>query len=198
MKRSIEKMSLLEIAALWRLNFLSAEDISAVCMRLLEEGLDSADRRIAAFAGDSGLILSDIAPHFERILVSVNGRAIGRDEAILRILRLDLAAALAGYDLKDDVHLLLSRFASLSEHRLVRHPRRTLDQPDGVYAEQELGLGLGLEYVYGGFYAFDDIWHLSAQEQEVAKAELLDDLRKAVGELPDHLSVVLGAESRLT
>jgi len=87
----------------------------------------------------------------------------------------------------EGVQNVLYRFQSLSERRLVHNPRRSEDRPDGVYAEQELGL----EYIYGGFYAFDDIYHLSVDEQEAAKAELRQDLRNAVFELERHLAATI-------
>ena len=183
----IEIASPLEIASLWHLNFLNGDDVSVVCLRWLEEDLDRGNPDIAVFAGESGLANVDIAPAFGRALVSVVGRTIERDEAILRALRLHLAVALEG-DLMKEVELLIHRFRGLSGRRLVDNPRRSEDQPDGVYAEQELGL----EYVYGGFYAFDDIWHLSADEQETAKVALRQDLRNDVRELKDHLTVMLG------
>lgn len=87
----------------------------------------------------------------------------------------------------EGVQNLLYRFQGLSEQRLVHNPRRSEDRPDGVYAEQELGL----EYIYGGFYAFDDIHHLSAEQQETAKSELRQDLRNAVSELERHLAAMI-------
>jgi hypothetical protein len=186
MSSPVEIASPLEIASLWRLNFLSGDDVSAVCLRWLEENSDGGDPDIAAFAGEARLSAVEIAPTFDRVLVSLTGRSIGREEAILRALRLYLALALKG-DLMEGVHQVLYRFRGLSEQRLVHNPRRSQHHPDEVYAEQELGL----EYIYGGFYAFDDIQHLSAHEQEVAKAELRQDLRDAVSELEKHLAATL-------
>jgi hypothetical protein len=183
----IETASPLEIASLWRLGFLSGDDVAHVSMRWLEEDLDRGDPEIASFAGAAGLTISDIAPAFERALTMVVGRSIGHEEAILRALRLHLAVALDG-DLMEGVQQVLHRFQDLSEHRLVHNPRRSEHHPDGVYAAQELGL----EYIYGGFYAFDDIWHMSVDEQAAAKVELLQDLRSAVCELKDHLAATLG------
>lgn len=186
MNALIETASPLEVASLWRLNLLSGDDVAAVCLRWLEEDLDQGDVDIASFAGESGLVVAEIAPAFERSLTSIVGRSIGRDEAILRALRLHLALALAG-DLMEGVQNVLYHFQGLSEQRLVHNPRRLQDRPDGFYAEQELGL----EYIYGGFYAFDDIYHLSADEQEAAKAELRQELRDAVLELERHLATTL-------
>jgi hypothetical protein len=85
------------------------------------------------------------------------------------------------------VQLIIDRFRSLSDRRLVWNPRRAQDRPGEVFAEQNLGL----EYVYGCFYAFDDISHLSAEEQVVAETRLLVDLRQSVQELHDHLTATL-------
>jgi hypothetical protein len=187
MSSLVEVASPLEVASLWRLGFLTGDDVSAICMRWLEEDLDRGDPNVAAFAGEAGLSIVEIAPAFERALQSVGGRPIGRDEAILHALRLHLAAALEG-DLMTGVQNILYRFQGLSERRLVHNPRRAMDRPEGVYAEQELGL----EYIYGGYFAFDDIGHLSADEQEAAKAELRQQMRDAICELKDHLAASLG------
>ncbi|ENZ81205.1 hypothetical protein OR37_02914 [Caulobacter vibrioides OR37] len=48
-----------------------------------------------------------------------------------------------------------------------------------------------MEYVYGGFYAFDDIQHLTPDEQEVAKVELRHYLQNAVSELERHLALTI-------
>ena len=186
----VEIASPLEIASLWRLNFLCGDDLSAICLRWLEEDLDKGDPDIGAFAGQPQLTVSVSAVGFERALASLVGRSIDENEAILRALRLHLAAALTG-DLMKGVAEVIHRFGSLSDQRLVHNPRRSRDHPDGVYAEQELGL----EYVYSGFYAFDDIWHLSVDEQKLAEAELLQDLRNAVAELEAHLTAMLLGES---
>jgi len=178
-----EIASPIEIAALWRLNFLSADDISAVCLRWLEEDLDGGDIDIAFFAGERKLSVFEIAPRFERVLIDIVGGSIGREEAILRALRLYLALALEG-DLLEGVQEVILRFQDLSKDRLVYHPSRSKDHPDQDYAEQELGL----EYIYGGFYAFDDIAHLTADKQEVARAELLQQLRNDVAVLEQHLT----------
>jgi len=191
MNALISAASPAEIAALWRLSLLSGDDVAAVCMLWLERDLDRGDADIAAFAGQSGLVREEIAPVFERLLKDLVGRTMDRDEAILRALRLHLASALAGDDLIKGVQLVIDRFVALSGQRLVVNPRRTQDHPDEVYAEQNLGM----EYVYGGFYAFDDIWHLGADEQLIAEHELLVDLRQFVQELQDHLTAMVTDEA---
>jgi hypothetical protein len=188
---SIGEASPAEIAALWRLNLLSGDDVAAVCMDWLEGDLDHGDAAIAALAGQSGLVRDEIATVFERVLKDLVGRTMDRDEAILRALRFHLASALTGDDLVEEVQLVINRFGALSSQRLVVNPRRTQDNPGGVYAEQNLGL----EYVYGGFYAFDDIWHLGADDQLLAERELLVELRLRVHELNDHLTAMVGDEA---
>ena len=183
----IKAASPIEVASLWRLNFLGGDDVGRVCMKWLEEDLDRGDHEIAALAGETGVAVSDMAPAFERALARVVGRPVGQDEAILRALRLHLAIALEG-DLMEGVQQVIHQFQGLSERRLVQHPRRSKDRPDEVFAEQELGL----EYIYGGFYAFDDVQHLSGEEGRVANADLHRELRNAVRELEEHLTVALG------
>jgi hypothetical protein len=173
----------IEIASLWRLNFLSGDDVSAVCLRWLEADLDGGDPDIASLAGAPQLSVHEVAPAFERVLATLIGRSIQRDEAILRALRLYLAYALEG-DLLEGVHEVIWRFQDLSKKRLVHHPRRSADHPDEDYTVQELGL----EYIYGCFYAFDDLNHLGANEHKAAKKKLGEDLRTAVQELETHLA----------
>lgn len=99
-----------------------------------------------------------------------------------------LAAALQDGHLLEGVSLTLHRFAHLSDHRLVRNPRRTKDHPDGVYAAEELGL----EYIYERFHAFDDIT-LPFRERGPVEAALRNDLRRDVLELHDHLTSIMDA-----
>lgn len=176
----------MDLAALWRLGFLSGDDIAAICMRWLEEDLDRGDPDIADFAGRPGLTLAEAGPHFERTLELLVGRVIEREEAILRVLRMHLAAALQENRLLEGVSLALHRFADLSEYRLVRNPRRANDHPDGVYAAENLGL----EYIYGSFHAFDDIT-LPFSERGPVEAELRNVLRREVLELHDHLTSLI-------
>ena len=183
----IESASPIEIAALWRLNILSGYDVAAVCMLWLERNLDQGDVDIATFAGRSDLVREEIAPAFERVLKKLVGRAIERDEAILRALRLHLASALTEGNLTAGVQLIIDRFVGRSDTRLVHHPRRALDRSHEVYAEQNLGL----EYVYGRFYAFDDIGHLHRMGRLVIERQLTADLRESVRELHDFLTVML-------
>jgi hypothetical protein len=177
----------LEILALWRLNFLSGDDVADVCMLWLEHDLDGGDPDIAAFAGQRGLDRWAIAPTFERILNGLAGRIMERDEAIMRALRLHLGAALKGDDLRKGVQLVIDRFRDLSDRRLVHNPRRTQDRPDEIFAEQNLGL----EYIYGEFYAFDDVSHLSARRRSIVERKLLVALRQSVQELHDFLTETL-------
>ncbi|HEY9219434.1 MAG TPA: hypothetical protein VIO94_15410 [Phenylobacterium sp.] len=183
----LEVASPLDLAALWRLEFLTGDDIAAICMRWLEDDLDGGDPDIAAFAGRTDLTIGEAGPQFERALNSLVGRQVDREEAILRGLRTHLAAALQDDHLMEGVRLAVERFASLDESRLVRHPRRATDHPDGVYAEENLGL----EYVYGSFYAFDDIVALPAAEQAALRETLKRGLREDVLELHDHLARLL-------
>ena len=175
-----------DFAALWRLDLLSGEDIAAICMRWLEEDLDQGDPDIAVFAGRTDLTLAEAEPQFERILKMLAGRVVEREEAILRVLQMHLAAALQDDHLMDGVGLALDRFADLSDHRLVRNPRRANDRPDGVYAAENLGL----EYVYGSFHAFDDVT-LPFSERPPVEAALKSQLRNDVLELHDHLASII-------
>lgn len=177
----------LQIAALWRLDLLSPDEIAAVCMRWLEEGLDQIDPEVAALAGRQDLTLGDAGPTFAKILQTLIGRLIGEDEATLRALHLHLAASLKSEDFMGAVSLLLARFASRYDRRMVFNPRRARDHPDGDYAQQELGL----EYIYGGFYAFDDVQWLPQVERTAAEVRLMQQLREDVRELHDHLETEL-------
>ncbi|MDG2531212.1 hypothetical protein [Caulobacter endophyticus] len=177
----------LEIASLWRMNLLDGPAIAATCMRWLEADLDRGDATIAALAGDADLVVSAIAADFDRALQSLVGDMPENDEAILRALRLHLAFALADDDPRNRIGLMLGRFTHLSKRRLVHNPRRDPDRPDQRIAEQELGL----EYVYSGFFAFDDVEHWPPAERQAAEVRLLADLRQAARELHDHLTAVL-------
>jgi hypothetical protein len=193
MKSPVEIASPLEIAALWRLDFLSGDDVSAVCMRWLEEDSDRGDANIALFAGQDGLVREEIAPAFEHILEKMTSRTIATDEATLRALRLHLTSALEGDNLMPGVGLVIARFASRSDRRLVHLPSRSHDRPDVVFAEQNLGL----ERVYGRYYDFDDIDRLTFEGRPVTEVLLLAQLREAVQELHDHLCVILDGEQRV-
>jgi len=182
----LENASPLEVAALWRLDLLSGDDIAFICLRWLEEDLDQGDPSIAAFAGQSGLHRTEAGPAFERFLCTLIARPVEHDEALLIALHLHLAAALQD-DLMDGVALALSRFGDSSERRLVHNPRRAKDRPTTVFAEENLGL----EYVYGAYHAFDDIQHLTSAEHRAAAEALQDELREHVRELRDHLATVL-------
>lgn len=187
MPSPVDTATPLEIAALWSLGWVDGPDIAAVCMRWLEEDLDQGDADVAAFAGEPDLLVADAGPAFERSLKRLAGRIPDHDEALLIALRLHLAFILEGGDLLERTGSLIAHFRGQSERRLVRNPRRLADRPDGVYAEQELGL----EYVYGGFFAFDDVQAWPAAERLPAEAQMHVDLRQAVHELHDHLGVVL-------
>lgn len=186
MSAMIDEASPAEIASLWRLGLLDADDVGRVCMRWLEQALDGGNVEIASLAGRTGLAVRDLAPAFEGALAHLVGRGIERDEAILRALRLHLAWALQD-DLMEGVRRIVHHFHSLSDRRLVNHPRRREDRLDQEFAEQDLGL----EYVYGCYCGFDGMGHLSAEEREAAEAILLAELRCAVTELHDHLTATL-------
>lgn len=183
---SLDAASPLDLAALWRLDLLSGDDIATICMRWLEEDLDRGDPDIAAFAGRPDLTAAEAGAHFDRILELLVGRVVEREEAILRVLRIHLAAALQEDRLMEAVNLTLDRFADLPDYRLVRNPRRNNDRPDGAYAAENLGL----EYIYGSFHAFDDIT-VPVSEQPPREAALKSDLRKDVLELHDHLTSII-------
>jgi hypothetical protein len=67
----IEMASPIELAALWRLKFMTGDDVAAACLLWLEKDLDRGDPNIAAFAGETGLVVDEIAPAFERSLVNL-------------------------------------------------------------------------------------------------------------------------------
>ncbi len=142
-------------------------------------------------AGEHDLLVSDVAVDFERALNKLVGDIPQGDEAILITLRLHLAFALAGDDLLSGVLLLIQHFIALSEKRLVHHPHRIHDRPDQLFAQQELGL----EYIYGAYFAFDDIQHLRAQPEAHAEAhaDCLKALRDDTQVLYDHLTMVLSS-----
>ncbi len=188
----LEAASPLEIAALWRRDLLTGPEIASISMRWLEHGLDQGNADIAAFAGESNLLLREAGPAFGRFLHRLIGREMGEDEALLRALNLHLAAALDSDDLMEGVALVLARFVHVTERRLVHDPRRARDHPTGTYAEQELGL----EYVYGGYYAFDDIQHLGPAQRLAAEHQLRDELRADVRELHEHLTTGLHGPAR--
>ncbi len=189
MKRLIEIADPVEVAALWSLGHLAGDDIATVSLRWLEADIDRGDTDVAALAGEAHLNLSESGPAFARALRVVAGREVEGDEAVLRALRLHLAWAQGQDDIEEAVRSILARFVGLSERRLVRNPRRTEDQRDQRYAEDELGL----EYVYGLYHEFDDIGHLSPSARAAAEANLRAELREAVVILHDHLSAMLAA-----
>lgn len=188
--RVLEIASPLEVAALWRLGLLSGADIAFICMRWLEEDLDQGDASIAAFAGEPRLLLSEATPAFERVLEMLVARRVDHDEAMLIGLHLHLSAALQG-ELMENVRVVIGLFRGATERRLVHHPRRANDNPDTTFAEENLGL----EYVYGGYYAFDDIEHWPPAERGPAEEALRAELHEHVQELRDHLGVVLQASA---
>lgn len=184
---SVTKASPLEIAALHRLQLLSASEVGEICMGWLESGQYSGDLEIAALAGATYAEWSELAKPFDRVLQRLTTRELSEDEAILRALRRSLTVALETEPLREGVALLLARFIDRAERRLVRHPRRASDHPDGVYAQEELGL----EYIYGCYYAFDDLQHMGGDSRFVAASNLERDLRVCLRELRDHLTALL-------
>ena len=191
MARLVESASLTEFAALAQMELLRAEDISAYCMRLLEEDLDEGDALIAAFAGSRNPTSAEAGPAVSRILKLRGVRELSRNEATLWALRLHLAVALANADIVEGLSPVIERFGTLDTERLVTHPRRAPDHPDATYASEELGL----EYIYGNFYAYDEIefYRVPFEEQKALRARCLMNLRNGATELHEHLSTVLGA-----
>jgi hypothetical protein len=173
-----------ETAALWHLGLLTGDDVAAICLRWLTENIDGGNVDIACLAGQRGLEVSTIRSDFERGLRAVVGREIIGDEALLRSLHLHLRWAEADGDIVDRVGSLLRRFVGLFEKRLVHNPCRANDNPNERYAAEELGL----EYIYGGYYAFDDLVGLNEADRFTAEADLRAQLRVAVATLRLHLT----------
>jgi hypothetical protein len=188
MSAIVAAASPLELAALWRLDLLTARDVVQVCQAWLEEGLEEEAPDIAVLAGEIEPRLVDLRPRFERILAAVTGPPPSREAALLVALRLHLIVALVQPDERfvQAMDTVIARFVEVSERRLVVHPRRLADRPDEAIAEQELGL----EYVYGAYYELEDLRSDGAwiEDPVVARAEGLAALRKEAALLHDHLS----------
>ena len=155
MSAIVAAASPLELAALWRLDLLTARDVVQVCLNWLEEGLDDEAPDIAVLAGEVDPRIADLRPRFERVLVALAGAPLSRDQALPIALRLHLAVALVQPDARfvEAMDLVIARFAQASERRLVVHPARLANRPDEAFAGQELGL----EYVFGAYWELEDI-----------------------------------------
>jgi hypothetical protein len=190
MSAIIAAASPVELAALWRLDLLTARDVVQVCGAWLEQGLDDAAPDIAVLAGEVDPRLADLRPRFERVLVALTGSLPSRDQALPIALRLHLAVALVQPDTRfvEAMDLVMARFVPASESRLVVHPRRLTDRPDETFAEQQLGL----EYVYGAYHALDDFLTRDPAfwDSTVAEALCLNDLREEVAVLHAHLATL--------
>jgi hypothetical protein len=180
----------LELAALWRLDLLTARDVVQVCLAWLEQGLDEQAPDIAVLAGELDPRLDEVRPRFERILAALAGAPPSRDEALLVALRQHLAVALVQPDARfvEAMDLVIARFTSVSERRLVIHPRRLADRPDETFAEQ----ALGLEYLYGVYDELDDLLTAGSwiEDPVAARAECLGALREEAAVLHAHLATV--------
>jgi hypothetical protein len=179
-----------ELAALWRVNLLTARDVVQTCLRWLEEDLDADVPDIAVLAGEIDPRLDDLRPRFERVLVALSGPALSRDQALPIALRLHLAVALVQPDERfiEVMDLVIARFAHASERRLVIHPARLADRPDEVFAEQDLGL----KYVYGAYWELDDILkgEMMVADPAAVEAECRRALREEAAVLHDHLATL--------
>ena len=176
-----------ELAALWRLDLLTARDVVQTCLRWLEEDLDADLPDIAILAGETDPRLVDLRPRFDRILGALAGSPPSRDEALLTALRLHLVVALVQPDERfvEAMDLVIHRFAHVSERRLVIHPARLADRPHETFAEQDLGL----EYVYGAYWELDDLLkgEMVVADPAAAEAECRRALRDEAAALHDHL-----------
>jgi hypothetical protein len=188
MSAVVAAASPLELAALWRLDLLTARDVVQVCLAWLEQGLDDQAPDIAVLAGEIDPRLAEVGPSFERVLTALAGPLPSRDQALPIALRLHLAVALVQPDarLAEAINLVIAHFASVSDVRLVVHPRRLTDRPDETYAQQELGL----EYVYGAYFELDDFLDDRARFEAlgVTEAECLSALRQEATALHAHLA----------
>lgn len=193
MSAIVAAASPVELAALWRLDLLTARDVVQVSQAWLEQDLDEASPDIAILAGEIDPRLDDLRPRFERALAALTGAVFTHDEALLIALRLHLAVALAQPDERfvQAMDLAIARFANASEHRLVVHPARLADRPDQSFAQEELGL----EYIYGLYWELDDLLRgeMMVADPAALEAAVRRDLRQEVQTLHDHLRV-LGAD----
>lgn len=180
----LQVASPIQIAALWRLEMLTGADVSRICLRLLEEDLDAGDPNVASFAGRCDLTLSESGRGFEQALERLAPGVLSKHDALLRALHLHLDVALRADDLMEHVGRLISRFAHLSETRLVVHPRRANDRPAETFAAEDLGL----EYIYGSYDAFDDISAVPPPKRALLFERQMRSLRSDVTELRDHLA----------
>ncbi|HWU15051.1 MAG TPA: hypothetical protein VN157_13705 [Caulobacter sp.] len=187
MSAVVANASPVELAALWRLDLLTARDVVQVCQTWLEQDFDETAPDVAVLAGEIDPRIDELRRPFERALVALTGAALTRDDALLIALRLHLAVALAQPDERfmQAMDLAIARFGDASEHRLVVHPARLTDRPDQTFAQQELGL----EYIYGLYWELDDLLRGEMMVTNPAKLEieLRRDLREEVQTLHDHL-----------
>lgn len=196
MSAVVAAASPVELAALWRLDLLTARDVVQVCQAWLEQDLDEASPDVAVLAGEIDPRLDDLRPGFERALAALVGATFTHDQALLVALRLHLAVALAQPDARfmQAMDLAIARFANASERRLVVHPARLTDRPDETFAQQELGL----EYIYGLYWELDDLLRGEMMVTNPAKVEakVRRLLREEVQTLHDHLGVLEGDRRR--
>lgn len=190
MSAVIAAASPVELAALWRLDLLTARDVVQVCQAWLEQDLDKASPDVAVLAGEIDPRIVDLRPRFERVLAALTGPPMSRDEALPIALRLHLAVALVQPDARfvEAMDLMMARFQSASERRLVIHPRRLADRPDATFAEQQLGL----EYVYGVYDHLDDLLRgdLLVDDPVTMKAQCLAALREEAAVLHTYLATL--------
>ncbi|MBO9709698.1 MAG: hypothetical protein J7521_15955 [Caulobacter sp.] len=191
MSAIVAAASPIELAALWRLGLLTARDVVKVCGDWLEQDLDEDAPDVAVLAGEIHPRLADVAAGFERALVALAGPPLTREGALPIALRLHLAVAMVQPDERfiEAMDLVMGRFKSVAERRLVVHPHRLDDRPDEVFAEQELGL----EYVYGAYDTLDDVLRgeLWTDEDPAAlKSRCLETLRSEVAVLHAHLATL--------
>jgi hypothetical protein len=178
-----------ELAALWRLDFLTARDVVQVCLNWLEQGLDDEAPDIALLASEIDPRLVDLRPRFERVLTALAETSLSREEALPIALRLHLAVALVQPDERfvEAMDLVMARFKYASERRLVIHPRRVTERPDEVVAEQ----ALGLEYVYGAYLTLEDFLEGEVMfDPAVTQAQCLEALREEVAVLHARLATL--------
>ena len=190
MSAIVAAASPVELAALWRLDLLTARDVVQVCQAWLEEGLGEASPDIAVLAGEIDPRLDDLRPRFERALAALTGPRLTRDEALLIALRLHLAVALVQPDARfmPAMDLVIARFYYASDRRLVVHPARLTERPDETFAGQDLGL----EYILGPYWQLEELLkgELMTADPAALEAELRRDLREEVQTLHDHLGVL--------
>lgn len=189
MSAIVAAASPLELAALWRLDLLTARDVVQVCLAWLKEGLDEPAPDIAVLAGEVDPRIDDLRPRFERVLTALIGTSLSREDALPVALRLHLAVALVQPDERfvEAMDLVMARFKYASGQRLVIHPRRLTERPDEAFAGEELGL----EYVYDAYLTLEDF--LGGEvlfDPAVTQAQYLEELREEAAVLHAHLATL--------